>query len=64
MSTPDRYTPRPYVVNLTSGTVAGGPALGVVQHYDRPTGELTVHDYAPTSCERCAEIAETLRYLR
>lgn len=52
--------PRLYAVNLSTGEVRGGPELGTVQHYDRKTGELTVHDYAPDSCDRCMDIAATI----
>lgn len=53
--------PRLYVVNLGTGEVTGGPEPGTVQHYDRKTGDLTVHSYAPDACDRCREIAATIR---
>lgn len=48
----------PYVINLRTGVVSGGPGAGTVQHYDRATGELESHEMRPDSCENCAEIAE------
>jgi len=47
----------PYVVDMRTGVVSGGPVVGV-QHYHRETGELESHEYGPETCEKCAEIAE------
>lgn len=49
-------TPQLYVVNLTTGKTTGGPTPPNVQHYHRDTGELTIHEYAPTDCDRCSEL--------
>jgi hypothetical protein len=48
----------PYVIDLSTGVVTGGPGEGMVNHYDRETTELETHEFAPDSCENCAEIAE------
>lgn len=51
--------PRPYVVDLSTGNATGGPAPGTVQHYNRQTGDLQTHTYAPNTCTQCAELRDT-----
>ncbi|WP_030488186.1 hypothetical protein [Micromonospora chokoriensis] len=50
--------PELYVINMSTGEVTGGPEPGIVQHWDRETFELVVHEYAPDSCERCKELRD------
>lgn len=49
--------PKPYVVDLSTGDVRGGPPADIVQHCNGATGyKMITHPYDPDGCEHCAEI--------